>query len=76
MTTGLCTSCGDPVTVAQNGRVLTPHPVSMGVFDPTDGEPLTRQQAAELQRQHGTAGHTTHHCPIGQGQLFDSKEAV
>jgi hypothetical protein len=75
MTTGLCTSCGDAVVIAENGRVLTTTPHPLGVFDPTDGEPLTRQQVVQRVRDTGLAGHAPHRCPVGQGALFETQEA-
>ena len=74
MSTGLCATCGDPVVIAANGRVLTRQAHALGVFDPDDGEPLTRRQVVELVRDTGLAGHATHTCADPQGALFDTQE--
>lgn len=73
--TSPCTGCGDPVVVAQNGRILTPRPSAFGVLDPVDGEPLTIREHQQLLRTTGTAGHSPHTCPVGQTALFDTQEA-
>jgi hypothetical protein len=75
VTTTLCTSCGDPVVVAQNGRVLTPGPTRLGIYDPIDGEPLTTADITARVRETDLAGHSPHRCPTGQAALFDTQEA-
>jgi hypothetical protein len=74
-TTTLCTICEENVTVAQNGRVLTPKPSPFGVLDPIDGEGLTVREHHHLLTTTGTAGHSPHRCPTGQAALFDAQEA-
>lgn len=76
MTTGLCTTCGDPVVIAANGRVLSPRPHELGVLDPVDGERLTPRQVLERLRDTGTAGHAKHTCGDPQGALFDTLETT
>ncbi len=74
MSTSLCTTCGDPVLVADNGRVLTTAPVELGLFDPVDGEALTRSQIRERVRDTGSPDMPrTAAQPVRA--LFDTREA-
>lgn len=73
MTTA-CTSCGEHVRVADNGRHLTAQPVRLGIYDPTDGQPLSTRDIAARIRNTGLAGHAPHHCPSGQAALFTTPE--
>jgi hypothetical protein len=74
ITTTLCASCEEPVTVAQNGRVLTPAPTRLGIYDPVDGEPLTTTDITARIRATDLAGHSPHRCPTGQTTLFDDAQ--
>lgn len=76
MTTVVCTTCEQPVLLAENSRVLTTQPTPLGIYDPTTGEPLTSAEIQTRVRQTSRAGHSNHRCPApSQAALFDQQEA-
>lgn len=76
MTTVTCTSCGEPVLLAPNNRVLTTQPTTLGIYDPTTGDPYSTAQIQARIRATRLAGHSNHRCPAPrQAALFDQQEA-
>lgn len=71
-----CTSCGAPVLLAPNNRILTPEPVPLGIYGP-DGHVLTAGDLQDRLRRTGLGGHGNHQCPAAeQAALFDHQEAT